>query len=194
VGGEAQRAGGSEKYFFSYQGKTFIERLISTLEEVVDEIIIVAKDPQQCKRFSSFEGIKVIYDIRKGIGPIGGLHAGVRKAKGDLLFVVACDMPCVHRDVIELLFSLIDDYDAVIPAWNQKMLEPLHAVYRKEPVRHYLHTHQSLSLKDMIRTLNTRYLDMDVIRQLDPRLDTFTNINKIEDLAEINDPSRKKGK
>ena len=125
VGGEAQRAGGREKYFFSYQGKTFIERLISTLEEVVDEIIIVAKDPQQCKRFSSFEGIKVIYDIRKGIGPIGGLHAGVRKAKGDLLFVVACDMPCVHRDVIELLFSLIDDYDAVIPAWNQKMLEPL---------------------------------------------------------------------
>ena len=30
VGGAARRAGGREKYFFTFPGKTFIERLIDT--------------------------------------------------------------------------------------------------------------------------------------------------------------------
>ena len=38
VGGEARRANGKEKYFFRYQGRTFIERLIDSLRDVVDEI------------------------------------------------------------------------------------------------------------------------------------------------------------
>ncbi|MDD1688981.1 MAG: NTP transferase domain-containing protein, partial [Methanoregula sp.] len=43
VGGEARRANGQEKYFFTYQGRTFIERLAESLQEVVDEIILVAR-------------------------------------------------------------------------------------------------------------------------------------------------------
>jgi molybdopterin-guanine dinucleotide biosynthesis protein A len=186
VGGEAKRAGGREKYFFSYCGQTFIERLFSILDDVVDEIIVVAKDPDQCARFTDFHHVRVIPDIRQGIGPIGGLHAGVREAKGDLIFVVACDMPCVHPGVIDLLFSRINDYDAVIPTWNHDMLEPLHAVYRREALVAYLENHQSLSLRAMVKNLNSRYLNVEEIRRIDPDLKTFTNINKIEDLEHFN--------
>ena len=51
AGGEARRANGQEKYFFTYEGKTFIERLVDSLSGVVDEIVIVARDPVQCTRF-----------------------------------------------------------------------------------------------------------------------------------------------
>lgn len=185
VGGEARRAGGQEKYFFSYRGQTFIARLIDTLSGVVDEIVVVARDADQCSRFAEIEGIRVVQDIRRGIGPIGGLHAGVRHAHGEMLFVVACDMPCVHPGVIELLFSLIDEFDAVIPAWNREMLEPLHAVYRRSAVMDYIESHESLSLRDMVWSMNARYVNVHELQRIDPHLRTFTNINKVEDLHDL---------
>jgi len=186
VGGEAKRANGQEKYFFTYEGKTFIERLVESLSQVVDEIILVARDPEQCKRFNKIGGIRCITDIRTGTGPIGGLHAGTLAARGDILFVSACDMPCVDPRVIAHLFSRIENFDAAIPSWNIDMLEPLHAVYRRDALIGYLEKHASLSLRTMVRGLNTLYVPIDEIRAIDHELTTFTNINKIEDLDRIN--------
>jgi molybdopterin-guanine dinucleotide biosynthesis protein A len=186
VGGEAKRANGQEKYFFTFEGKTFIERLIESLSQVVDEIILVARDPEQCKRFNKIRGVRCITDIRTGTGPIGGLHAGTLAARGNMLFVSACDMPCVDPRVIAHLFSRIDNFDAAIPSWNIDMLEPLHAVYRRDALIGYLEKHASLSLRTMVRGLNTLYVPIDEIRAIDHELTTFTNINKIEDLDRIN--------
>jgi molybdenum cofactor guanylyltransferase len=186
VGGEARRANGQEKYFFMYEGRTFIERLIDTLSQVVDEIILVAKDPEQCKRFRHLEGVRCITDLRQGIGPIGGLHAGTLAAHGDTIFVSACDMPCIDAGVVRYLFEAIGDGDAAIPSWNYDMIEPLHAVYRKTVLLHYLDDHESYSLRPMIRSINTRYVPVEDLRRFDPTLRTFTNINKIEELEQIN--------
>ncbi len=188
VGGEARRANGREKYFFTYGGQTFIERLLDSLGRVVDEIVIVARDPDQCRRFNDIANPKVrcIHDIRQGIGPIGGLHAGSIEAKGDLLFVSACDMPCIDPGVVAHLFDRIDDCDAAIPSWNMDMLEPLHAVYRRTALLQYLDSHDSLSLRTMIRSISTCYVPVDELRAIDPMLRTFTNINKVEDLDRIN--------
>ena len=186
VGGEARRANGQEKYFFTFEGRTFIERLIDSLKEVVDEIILVARNPEQCRRFDRFEGIRCITDTRTGLGPIGGLHAGSVAAQGDLIFVSACDMPCINPAVISYLFERIEGYDAAIPVWNPDMLEPLHAVYRKTALVTYLESHDSLSLRAMIMNLSARYVPVDEIKKFDPDLLTFTNINKLEDLERIN--------
>ncbi len=185
VGGEARRANGQEKYFFTYRGKTFIERLVESLKTVADEIILVARDPDQCRRFQGIYGVRCITDIRKGLGPVGGLHAGALAALGDVVFVSACDMPCVNPAVVARLFDEIDGYDAVIPQWNPEMLEPLHAVYRRSSLLSYLESHDSLSLRFMIKSLHTRYVPIAEIRRLDPGLATFTNINKIEELARM---------
>lgn len=186
VGGDARRANGQEKYFFIYQGRTFIERLVDSLKEVVDEIILVARNPEQCRRFEGVEGVRCITDIRTGLGPIGGLHAGSVAAQGDLIFVSACDMPCINPAVISYLFERIDGYDAAIPVWNPDMLEPLHAVYRKTALVTYLESHDSLSLRAMIMNLSARYVPVDEIKKIDPDLLTFTNINKLEDLERMN--------
>jgi molybdopterin-guanine dinucleotide biosynthesis protein A len=186
VGGEARRANGKEKYFFQYHGRAFIDRLLDSLHHVVDEIVLVARDDAQCERFREIPGVRCISDIRPGIGPVGGLHAGSLVATGDLLFVSACDMPCVDFSVVAHLFDSIGDYDAVIPSWNPDMLEPLHAVYRRTALLAYLESHNSLSLRAMIHTLNSRFIPVDNLRRYDPDLKTFTNINKIEELERIN--------
>ena len=189
AGGEAKRAGGREKYLFEYEGETFLERLLSALRDTVDEIIIVARDDMHCRRFeeicAGFDA-KIVADIRKGLGPVGGLHAAVQAAGGETLFAVACDMPFVNRDVIKYLFSFSDGYDAVIPRWNEGFIEPLHAVYRRDALEKYMHSHKSLSLRDMIGSINSYYVDVDDLRRYDADLRTFTNINNLNELEKIN--------
>jgi len=185
VGGEARRANGLEKYFFRYRGQTFIERLTGTLAGVVDEIILVAKDPAQCTRFSHLKDVRCVADIRRGHGPIGGLHAGALAAHGEAIFVCACDMPCVSMEVVSRLFSLLDEYDAVIPQWTSDMIEPLHAVYRRRALLRALENHESLSVRRMVQGMHARYVDVATIREIDPDLRTFTNINKVEDLGRL---------
>jgi len=186
AGGEARRANGQEKYFFTYKGKTFIERLVGSLSGVVDEIVIVARDPVQCTRFRELSGVICISDIRQGLGPVGGLHAGSLAAKGEFVFVSACDMPCIDTTTVSYLFEAIGEYDAAIPMWNEQMLEPLHAVYRRTALLSYLENHSSLSLRAMIQSVNTRYIPVEELRAFDPNLRTFTNINKLEELEHIN--------
>jgi molybdenum cofactor guanylyltransferase len=186
VGGEAKRVNGREKYFFVYEGRTFIERLVSTIGPVVDEIILVAKESRQCERFCHMDGVRCITDIREGTGPIGGLHAGALAATGETLFVSGCDMPCINAGVVRYLFDAIGDRDAVIPSWNDNMNEPLHAVYRKSVLLEYFKDHESSSLHSMIRSINPRYIPIGEFRKIDPTLRTFTNINKLEDLERIN--------
>ncbi|KDE56409.1 molybdenum cofactor guanylyltransferase [Methanoculleus sp. MH98A] len=185
VGGAARRAGGREKYFFTFRGKTFIDRLIDTLKEVADEIVVVARDPEQCERFGHIGDVRCISDVRRGLGPIGGLHAGTFAVHGEYVFVAACDMPCIHPGVVRMLFDAAVGYDAAIPCWNADMLEPLHAVYRRSALLGYLEKHESLSLRPMIWSLNTRYVPVEKIREIDPGLLTFTNINNLEDLESI---------
>ena len=191
AGGEAKRANGREKYFFTYQGRTFIERLLDSLSGVVDEILVVARSPEQCARFRTIQNIICISDIRQGLGPVGGLHAASFAAKGELIFVSACDMPCVDPRVVAYLFESIGSYDAAIPRWNKEMIEPLHAVYRRAALLSYLESHTSLSLRAMSQALNARYIPVDELRAFDPTLRTFTNINKLEELDSINGLSGK---
>ena len=186
VGGDARRANGLEKYFFEYEGKTFIERIIDTLEQVVDEIIIVAKDPAQCKRFHHLSGLRCITDQRTGIGPIGGLHAGALAAQGDTIFVSACDMPFINRRIVHYLFDSIGDCDVAIPKWNSAMIEPLHAVYRRSSLLTYLEDHESNTLRQLIYNSNPHYVSIEELRPFDLTLKTFTNINDLEDLERIN--------
>ena len=190
VGGEARRANGQEKYFFQYKGKTFIERQIDSIRPVVDEIIIVARNPEQCRRFSHLDGVRCITDIRRGIGPIGGLHAGALAACGELLFVSACDMPCIRTGVVRHLFEAIGDSDVAIPCWNPEMLEPLHAIYRRPVLVDYLQNHDKLSLRPMIRALRTRYVPVEDLRAFDPDLMTFTNINRLDELRRFHEENQ----
>jgi molybdopterin-guanine dinucleotide biosynthesis protein A len=111
-------------------------------------------------------------------------------AQGDSVFISGCDMPLVNREIVVHLFTLLDGYDAVIPAWGREMFEPLHAVYRKTALLHYLKMHTSLSLREMIKNLDARFIDVGDLRKYDPGLTTFVNINKLEDLRKIGESHR----
>ncbi len=183
AGGEARRVNGREKYLFSYRGCSFISRLVMTFEGLVDEIVIVAKNERQTEHFTGLPSIvRCTWDKKSGLGPIGGISAGLDEIQGDMVFISACDMPTVHKLIVQYMFENIGEYDAIIPEWEKTDLEPLHAVYRVSALREYIAKHESLSLRDMINTLNTKRIPPEMFRTIDPQLESFRNVNTLEEL------------
>ena len=183
AGGEARRVNGREKYFFSYRGCSFISRLVMTFDGVVDEFVIVAKNEKQTEHFAGLpELVRCTWDKKPGLGPIGGISSGLDEILGELVFISACDMPTIHNPIVQYLFENIGPYDAIIPERENTDLEPLHAVYRVSALRTYVAEHESLSLRDMVNTLNTKRIPPEMFRTIDPDLESFRNVNTLEEL------------
>ena len=93
AGGKASRLGGIAKGTIEAgNGICVIERLISELYEAdLDDIVIVANDTRSYRNCS----VKIIPDIRRGYGPIGGIETALThfKGKSDAVMFVPCDMP-----------------------------------------------------------------------------------------------------
>lgn len=186
AGGEAKRANGREKYFFSYKGCSFISRLVHTFEGITDEIIIVAKNEKQTEHFKGLpDTVRCTWDKQPGLGPIGGITSGIDEIQGNTVFIAACDMPTINRTIVTYLFENIGDYDAIIPEWENTDLEPLHAVYKTQAVRQYIQNCSSLALRKMVTTLNTKKVSPNDLRKFDPRLETFRNINTLDELIAL---------
>ncbi|MDO5845584.1 MAG: molybdenum cofactor guanylyltransferase [Methanocorpusculum sp.] len=183
AGGEARRVNGREKYFFSYKGCSFISRLVMAFSGIVDEIVIVAKNEKQTEHFAGLPDIvRCTWDREPGLGPIGGIASGIEEVKGETVFIAACDMPTIHKPVVSYLFDHIGDADAIIPAWENSNMEPLHAVYKVSAVKQYLEGHTDASLHAMILALNTVRVPSEEFRVFDPSLETFRNVNTLDEL------------
>ncbi len=184
AGGEARRANGREKYFFFYKGCSFISRLVMTFTGIADEILIVAKSAEQAKHFADLP-VRCTWDKKRGLGPMGGISSGIEEVKGEFVFISACDMPTIHRSIVTYLFDHIGEYDAIIPEWENTNIEPLHAVYRVSAVKRYVKDHESLSLRDMVDSLHTLRVSSEELRRFDPNLETFQNINTLDELEAL---------
>ncbi len=183
AGGEARRVNGREKYFFSYKGCSFISRLVMVFSGVVDEVVIVAKNERQTAHFEGLpDFVRCTWDKEPGLGPIGGIASGIDEVKGETVFIAACDMPTIHKPIVQYLFEHIEGYDAIIPEWENQNMEPLHAVYNVEAVRRYLAGHTETSLHAMVRGLYTKRVTAEEFRVLDPTLETFRNVNTLDEL------------
>lgn len=183
AGGEAKRVNGREKYFFSYKGCSFISRLVMTFTGIVDEIVIVAKNEKQTEHFKGLPDIvRCTWDKEPGLGPIGGIASGIEEVKGEHVFIAACDMPTINKSIAAYLFENIGNAEAIIPQWENNDMEPLHAVYRVDAIKEYLKEHSDASLHAMIHSLNTKRVRSEEFRTVDPKLETFRNVNTLDEL------------
>jgi molybdopterin-guanine dinucleotide biosynthesis protein A len=194
LGGMASRAGFRPKYLFEYEGETFLHRQIRILREVCDEIIISCRDDEQCRIISKEPIDFTVVDVRKEMGPVEGIRTGAIAARGEYIFIVACDMPLICGPVIEYLFLEAKSAQAAIPIWEDGNLEPLHSVYQRDSLIEYFQAHTSRRLFEIANTVNSVFVPVQKIRELDADLQSFMNINDLQaciDLQKINNPKIK---
>jgi molybdopterin-guanine dinucleotide biosynthesis protein A len=189
AGGRSTRFGGGEKSLRAVEGKPMICRVREAVLPVVDELVVSVRDEQQYGRVFPFliGGSQTIaYDRLRDIGPLAGVLESLKAAKGEYVFIAACDMPYISTKAIALLFEKAKGHDAAVPKGPGDYLEPLHAVYRREPMIRAVEEslaageHRIASplkhLKDVV------YVPYDEFKTIDPELKTFRNINRAEDM------------
>ena len=190
AGGQGSRFGYMEKALIPLGDKTLIEHMIESFENSINDIIISVRDEKQKEKLEPYVGNRtIVTDWYKGTGPLAGMLEGFKAAKGEYVFVVACDMPFINTEVMNLLFECADKHDAALPVWDDRNLEPLHAVYRRQPlvfeIEEAIKRNERFVLAPVYQLDDVVYVDMGKIRNFDPELKTFLNINTIEDFLNI---------
>jgi molybdenum cofactor guanylyltransferase len=127
-GGRSLRMG-FDKCKINIGGKPIYELIAEKLEIVFDEIILVTSDLDRILGGK----YRVVEDIIKECGPIGGIYTGLKYASSNYVFFTACDMPFVDIQLIENIINILKNnssYNGAV-AVNRGYIEPLHSFYSK---------------------------------------------------------------
>lgn len=179
AGGKSSRMGGTNKALLKIMGKSIIERQIEILDEIFSETIIITNSPDCYK----FLGKPTFMDIIPGKASLGGLHSGLMSANKPYCFFVACDMPFLNREIINLLLVNVDAHDIVIPKISGRF-EPLHAIYSRKciPFIENLISSDNLQIFGFFEHVDVCEIKGSELRKIDPLLNFTININTPEDL------------
>lgn len=194
AGGRGRRMGMVEKALLEFEGKTILERLLENLFRVVDEVILSARDASQKEKLipviENFPDrqIRFCFDTLEDAGPLEGIRAGLLESESEYSFVCAGDMPFVNPEVVDLLFEKASGHDAALPRWNERMFEPLHAVYSRKmlpEIEKAFERGKHSVLAPVFEMQDVVFVEVSEIREIDPELRTFANINTVEDLENM---------
>ncbi len=179
-----------EKYLLEFEGKPIICSTVEKLLQIADEVVVVGRSEKHARTLAELiPQADIAWDCIKDFGPVAGLEASMRKAKGRFVFATGCDLPFLNIEVIERLFLLMDEgngYDAAVPTRPNGFFEPLHSVYNREKMlnscekalkkgEHRIHV--------PLQELEVCSVPIDSLRSLDPMLLTFFNVNTPDDLV-----------
>ena len=184
AGGRNSRLPGKKKGFRKIDGEMIIDRIHRELKSVVDEIIIVTNDPAA---FSKWDGL-IVSDIYPSRCALAGIHAGIYYASHDRVFITACDTPFIRKDIVKYIISSADpQYDVVIPE-TEGGLEALLTVYSKAclPMIEKNLKNGVYMIKKFYPKNKVKKIPLGKLKEIDPLMESFFNVNTPEDLEKAN--------
>lgn len=181
AGGKSSRMNYNNKALLSYKEKKFIEHIIEAGKEY-KEIIIVSNNIEEYKDFN----VRVVKDIYKGNGPLSGIHSALINSSTDKVLCVACDMPLITKDTLNIIGNHSEEYDVLVPKVNEKM-QPLCSIYSKKIVTKLEEAirKNNNKLQLLIKSLNFKVIEGDCKNKFIER--DFSNINTEKEYRELED-------
>ncbi len=191
IGGRSSRLG-VDKAFVKIEGETLAARSAQTIETALspNRINYVARDENQFTTDLLFAlGHSVISDLKPGFGAWSGIETALTSAKSKWIFILACDLPFVSVELLQLLPGFGNgETDAVVPRQPDGRPQPLCAFYRTKPALALVKTifagQNSLPPVNAIyESLKTRIVEPYEYGELHDAEKLFLNINTENDLA-----------
>lgn len=188
AGGSSRRMG-KDKALLSLPGKqavTFVEHLISLLKDCCLETLIVARDQAHARDYV-FPGVRVTFDETPGIGPLMGLYTGLSAIHTTRALVVAVDMPCIQPALLSYLLSQPLQAGSLLVPWVNNLPQVLLALYPRSiiPVVKEQLLQGRRDLRCLLHAAPVQYVEEAQLRQIDPLLRSFININTPEELRHV---------
>lgn len=182
AGGMSTRMG-TDKGLVTLRGRTLVAWILDQLAPIEAEKLLISNQPDLYDHF----GVPVYKDVVPGIGALGGLLTALTYARGDLVFVLACDMPFIELSLLSTMIEMIDGYDLVIPTLgSSENTEPFRALYRKtclEPIRVAITSGKRRAIS-FFPDVKVRFYDLPEFSPDDSASWSFFNINLPEDLVQ----------
>ncbi|RBP68993.1 molybdenum cofactor guanylyltransferase [Alkalibaculum bacchi] len=184
AGGKSSRMG-FDKQQLKVNNILLVEYIINRLYTVFDDIVVVTNNSEHYTNLPC----RTVQDEIPGYGPLSGIHIGLKMAKNQYGYVMACDMPYINFDYIAYLKNRMEqvDCDACVTVFNQEWIEPFHGFYSKKlisPIEEYLKSGKR-SVFGLLKNFNSIYIEEEIAREYSPNWDLFLNINTKEDLLEL---------
>ena len=187
AGGFSKRFG-QDKGLIELAGKPLILHVLDGTVDMVDEVVVVVSSDAQRKAFTRLlhDKADVVVDKYEKQSPLIGALTGFENAQGKYSLLLPCDTPFISSQVLSLLLDLCIKRNAAIPRRPNGYIEPLQAAYHTKSALRAAEIalkEKKLNVRSMIlHMMRVRYISTMVLRQMDPKLLTFFNINTPEDL------------
>lgn len=171
---------GSDKSFAMLGNQPIFQHALNSIRELDLPTILVTNSPDKYAGYA----LLMVQDIMPDQGALGGLYTAIHSSKTDFTLCVACDMPFLNVNLLRHLLRLCTaDWDVIVPRIDGRS-ETMHAVYRKtclDIIKAQL-AEGRLKASGFFDQVRVCYVDEDVIRQFDPDLRSFMNVNTPDDL------------
>ena len=182
MGGKNSRMNGNVKGLLKIKNSTFLEKIQETLNDF-SSIYLSINDKFSKEQKQNFEnmGFKIIEDIYKEIGPLGGIYSSLLNCKEEYLFITACDMPFITKNSIEVLCNKVDkNVDGVVFYDKNNKLYPLGAIYSKNvlPIIEEMIEKKYYKLSYLVEKSNFVKIN---IEKTDIPLKVLSNINTLQE-------------
>ena len=102
AGGRSRRMG-SDKASLVFDGETLLQRTVSALAAVVDEIIVVRAPGTVLPSIAAPCPLRDVEDPVEGEGPLVGIARGLEAVRAPIAIVVGVDMPFLQPPLLRLL-------------------------------------------------------------------------------------------
>ena len=182
AGGKGLRLG-HDKILEKVGNKSLLEQVISCVDSLSREIIVVTAEERTFAPIASHPKLKIVSDILPGKGSLGGIYTGLATSDSFYNLVIASDMPFLNQSLLRYMIEVSDGFDFVIPRVNN-LFEPLHAVYSKNcvaPMEFILKEGRKVII-ELFNFVKVRYVEAEEVDRFDPQHLSFFNINTTEDL------------
>ncbi len=180
AGGKSSRMG-FDKQFLKIEQRSLMDSMIHKLSKEFDEIIIVTNKPDHYIGL----GHKITGDIIENMGPLAGIHAGLKISSSQFALIVACDMPNINIEYVKYMKTQIGNHGCTTMFGNY--LEPFISYYSKdviESIEEYLGMGKK-SIHGFLPTLEFNYIQESEARKFSPNWDMFLNLNTKDDLNDF---------
>jgi molybdopterin-guanine dinucleotide biosynthesis protein A len=193
AGGQSTRMG-RDKGLVEFLGQPLIARVMGRLAPIADEVIVTTNDPESYR----FLEVPLFADLKPGRGALGGLHTALASATHPLVAVVACDMPFASLELLTFARDILlnSEDDVAIPESGEGMVEPFHAVYRREaclPAVAQAIDSDQWKLISWFPQVKVRKVTSAEVARLDPHGLAFSNVNTPEELTQAEQRARESG-
>lgn len=171
---------GTDKSFAVLSAKTVFEHVLTQVTTLQLPTVLITNAPEKYAAYA----LPMYQDVMPDQGALGGLYTAVHVTETDFTLCVACDMPFLNVGLLRHLLGLCTpDWDVVVPRIDGRY-ETMHAVYRKTclgAMKDSL-TQGKLKASGFFNQVRVRTVDEAIIRQFDPDLRSFMNVNTPDDL------------